>query len=144
MTIQDLGALGELIAAIATLVTLAYLAAQVRQNTAQQRREELVSVQHGQNEVVRQLQDPRVMGAYVRTAGERGATIEDRGTSFAFVVQYLNHFQVVQETHQRGTMDPEQYELWAGFAVATSRRRASAAGGTRRTGAWASTPRSAS
>ena len=33
MTIQDLGSIGELIAAIATIATLAYLGAQVRQNT---------------------------------------------------------------------------------------------------------------
>ena len=33
MTIQDLGSLGELIAAIATVVTLAYLALQIRRNT---------------------------------------------------------------------------------------------------------------
>ena len=33
MSIQDLGALGELVAAIATVVTLAYLALQIRQNT---------------------------------------------------------------------------------------------------------------
>ena len=33
MSIQDLGSLGELIAAIATLVTLLYLAMQVRHNT---------------------------------------------------------------------------------------------------------------
>lgn len=33
MTIQELGSLGELIAAIATVVTLAYLAVQIRQNT---------------------------------------------------------------------------------------------------------------
>ena len=118
MSIQDLGALGEFVAAIATLVTLAYLAVQIRQNTAQQRREELVSVQHGQNEVVRQLQDPRVMGAFARAGGDRSPSIEDRGTAFAFVVQYLNHFQVVHETYLRGTMDAEQYELWAGFAVA--------------------------
>ena len=32
MTIQDLGSIGELIAAIATLATLVYLAAQIRQN----------------------------------------------------------------------------------------------------------------
>ena len=34
MTIQDLGSLGELIAAIATVATLVYLASQIRQNTA--------------------------------------------------------------------------------------------------------------
>jgi hypothetical protein len=33
MTIQDLGSIGELIAAIATVLTLVYLAAQIRQNT---------------------------------------------------------------------------------------------------------------
>ena len=33
MSIQDLGSIGELIAALATLATLIYLAAQVRQNT---------------------------------------------------------------------------------------------------------------
>ena len=37
MTIQDLGSIGELIAAIATVATLAYLAAQIRQNTKQAR-----------------------------------------------------------------------------------------------------------
>ena len=33
MSIQDLGSIGELIAAVATIATLAYLAIQVRQNT---------------------------------------------------------------------------------------------------------------
>ena len=33
VTIQDLGSLGELIAAVATIVTLAYLAVQIRSNT---------------------------------------------------------------------------------------------------------------
>ena len=33
MTIQDLGSIGELVAAIATIATLAYLALQIRKNT---------------------------------------------------------------------------------------------------------------
>ena len=35
MTIQDLGSIGELIAAVATVATLVYLAAQIRQNSRQ-------------------------------------------------------------------------------------------------------------
>ena len=35
MTIQDLGSIGELVAALATVATLAYLAIQIRQNTLQ-------------------------------------------------------------------------------------------------------------
>ena len=39
-------------------MTLGYLAVQIRQNTAQQMREETVSIQRGQNEVVSKLNDP--------------------------------------------------------------------------------------
>jgi len=115
---EAIGAVGESLGAIAVLVTLAYLAVQVRQNTAQQKREELVSIQHGQNAVVAQLQDPRVMGGYARTADDRSPTIEDRGTCLSFVVQYLNHFQIVHELYRDGSLAEEQYQLWAGFAVA--------------------------
>jgi hypothetical protein len=118
LTLADLGAVGEFVGSILTLATLAYLAVQIRQNTAQQRREELISVQHGQNAVVAQFQDPRVLGGYVRTAEERTPSIEDRGVCFSWVVQYLNQFQVVHALHRDGTVDDEQYELWAGFAVA--------------------------
>jgi hypothetical protein len=81
------------------------------------KREKLISVQHGQNSVIGQLRDPHVFGAYVRAAGGRNPSIEDRGTAFAWVVQYLNHFQVVHELHRSGAMNEEQYQLWAGYAV---------------------------
>jgi len=115
---EAIAAVGKIMSALAVLITLAYLAIQIRQNTAQQKREELVSIQHAQNAVVAQLQDPRVFGAYVRAATDRSPTIEDRGTTFSWVVQYLNHFQVVHELHRNGALDEEQYQLWAGFAVA--------------------------
>ncbi len=118
MTISELGALGEFIGSILTIATLVYLAAGIRQNTAQQKREESVSIQHGQNDVIAQLRDPRVFGAYVRTAGGRNPSIEDLGTTFAWVVQYLNHFQVVHESYRSGSLNEEQYRLWAGFAAA--------------------------
>lgn len=117
MTIVELGALGEFVGSILTIGTLAYLAVGIRQNTAQQKREELISVQHGQNSVIAQLRDPHVFGAYVRAAGGRNPSIEDWGTAFAWVVQYLNHFQVVHELHRSGAMNEEQYQLWAGYAV---------------------------
>ncbi len=118
MTISELGALGEFLGSILTLATLAYLAVQIRQNTAQQRREELISIQHGQNRVVAQLQDPRVMGAFVRGAAGRNPSIGDRCTAQNWVIQYLNHFQIIHDLHRNGALDEEQYQLWAGFAVA--------------------------
>ncbi len=118
MTISELGSLGEFLGSILTLATLAYLAIQIRQNTVQQKREELMSIQHGQNSVVAQLQDPRVLGAFVRGAAGQDPSIEDRGTAQNFVIQYLNHFEIVHDRYETGALDEEQYQLWAGFAVA--------------------------
>jgi hypothetical protein len=118
MNWDAIGAVGESLGALAVLVTLIYLAIQIKQNTAQQKREELVSIQHGQNAVIAQLNDPRVMGGYVRTAADKSPTIEDRGASFSWVVQYLNHFQIVHELYRSGSLEEEQYQLWLGFAVA--------------------------
>jgi hypothetical protein len=118
MTIAELGALGEFLGSIVTFATLVYLAIQIRVNTAQQKREELVSVQHGQNSVVAQLLDPRVYGAFARGAAGRDPSIEDLATAQNWVIQYLNHFHVIHDLHQNGSLDEEQYQLWAGFAVA--------------------------
>ena len=40
--------------------------------------------------------------------------------AFAWLVQYLNHFQIVEALHRNGSlaMDEEQYQLWAGWAAA--------------------------
>ena len=54
MTIAELGALGEFIGSLAVVVTVGYLALQIRQSTAQQRREESLSIQQGQNSVISQ------------------------------------------------------------------------------------------
>lgn len=118
MTLDELGNLGEFIAAIATLITLGYLAIQIRQNTAQQRREELISIQHGQNGVLALLQDPGLAEAYVRTAGGRDVSPGQRLRAQNWILQYLNHFQIVHDLHQSGALDEEQYRLWEGFAVA--------------------------
>ena len=44
MTLQDLGSIGEFVAAIATLATLAYLALQIRQNTGAPRAQTTAAV----------------------------------------------------------------------------------------------------
>jgi len=119
MTIQDLGSIGELIAAIATIATLVYLAIQIRQNTAQQKLDAYVSVQHGQNSAVDLLRDPELMRAYALTAEYgRDAAPEDRSRAINFVLQYLNHFQIVHDLYVDGIIKDERYELWKGFAVA--------------------------
>ncbi len=118
MTISELGSIGEFFGSILTLVMLVYLAIQIRQNTAQQKREELVSIQHGQNGVIAGMQDPRLMEAFVRTAAERNPSIEDLARAQNWILQYLNHFQIIHDLYTTGALDEERYQLWAGFAVA--------------------------
>ncbi len=118
MTVIELGALGEFIGSIVVMLTLIYLAVQVRQNTAQQKREETVSIQRGQNQVVSQMRDPAMVRAYVRAAdGEIPATVADRSRAIIWVIQYLNHFQIVYDLHHDGTLDEERYQLWESFAI---------------------------
>ena len=118
MTVMELGALGEFVGSIAVIATLIYLALQIRQNTSQQKREETVSIQHGQNKVVAQMQDPSVVRAYARAAdGDTPASIADRARAIIWVIQYLNHFQIVFDLHNDGSLDDERYDLWESFAI---------------------------
>lgn len=117
MNWEAIGAVGESLGGVAVLVTLIYLAVQVRQNTAQQKLEEPASIQHGQNAVVAQLQNPQVMGAYVRTAEERSPSVEDRGTCPSFVVHYLNHFQLIDARLRDPKRPPIPItEMWSQFS----------------------------
>jgi hypothetical protein len=118
VTIIELGAFGEFIGSILVMLTLVYLAVQVRQNTAQQKREETVSIQRGQNQVISQMRDPAMTRAFVRAAdGEVPATVEDRSRAIFWVVQYLNQFQIVYDLHHDGTLDEERYQLWESWAI---------------------------
>jgi len=118
MTLIELGALGEFVGSVAVLFTLIYLAVQIRQNNQQQRHDRLVAVQHGQNKVVGQLLDSSVVRAFAVTAeGDGSATIEDRSKALIWLIQYINHFQIVLEVYRDGEMEKEQYDLWEGFVV---------------------------
>ena len=96
MTIFELGALGEFIGSLAVLITLIYLAVQIRQNNQQQHHDRIVSIQHGQNAVVSQLQDSSVVRAFaVAAEGDGSATTEERSMALIWLIQYINHFQIM-------------------------------------------------
>jgi hypothetical protein len=118
VTITELGAIGEFVGAIVVIATLVYLSIQVRQNTAQQKREETISVQRGQNEVIGHLMDPDIAGAYVRAAdGDIPVSGRDRTVAITFVLLYVNQFQIVYDLHKDGTLQADRCDLWESFAV---------------------------
>ena len=118
MTIAELGAIGEFISSIVVMITLLYLSLQVRQNNLQQKREETISIQHGQNEVLAPLLNPAVSRAYAMMARDgRNAAVEDRAMATFWVIRYLNHFQIVYDLHKIGRLDPVRYALWEGWVI---------------------------
>ena len=67
MDIQDLGAIGELLAAIATLVTLVYLALQIRQNSKNLQESTSASMNQGWASINGRLSsDPQFASIFIR------------------------------------------------------------------------------
>ncbi len=96
MTIQDLGSLGELIAAIATIATLVYLALQIRGNAASVRAEARRAFDTDLNEAIRQIGgNPEVAQLFLRGLGRPDEL--DSEQSFRFQL-FMSHFFSQQDT----------------------------------------------
>jgi hypothetical protein len=118
MNWEAIGAVGETVGAVAVVVTLIYLAVQIRQSNSQQRREEIVSVQTGQNKLVSQLMEPRVIRALAIMADSQpSAGVADRATAIFYTVQAINHFEIVYDLYHNGSLDEERYQHWEGMFV---------------------------
>ena len=118
MTLQDLGDLGDLIGGIAVVITLIYLAAQIRQNTA------LITAQTVQASVdaTQRVLLQRVDNAPLRAVLRKARNNEDlRADDAEVLASYLQasfmNFQARLQHHARGVFDRsinESYELILG------------------------------
>ena len=102
MTIQDLGSIGELIAAIATIVTLLYLALQLRENTTAIRGEaRRASRSSSGNANLAIAQDIKVAALFNAGLRDFDSLSPDEHTQFAFLLaeivsaQQASHEEVV-------------------------------------------------
>jgi len=127
MTIQDWGAIGELVGAIAVVITLIYLAKQIGQNTlAMQEGRKLALAQTYQmrsdalQEMVVQAADSQFIGPIIVKLTEAGYP-ENVAALDVLTAQELGRFrlwQIAQQTHwdnmhyqyQQGYLDAEYYE----------------------------------
>lgn len=114
MTIQDLGSIGELIAAIATIATLVYLAAQVRQNTRALRSSTFQEVAGAMSLTTEAIAtNPQLAMIIVKgTRGFADLTPEERiQFGFTFLTTF-RRLETVYVQRQLGLIDPE---LTGGF-----------------------------
>ena len=116
MTIQDLGSIGELVAAIATLVTLIYLATQVRQNT---RALKSATFQNISGEMGKNV-EPIISNADLAAVMVKGNTdpdslsAEERLRYSSMLVASFRRLESVYVQHQLGSIDEELKE---GFEI---------------------------
>ena len=116
MTIQDLGSLGELLAAAATLATLVYLAVQVRQNTQALRSSTFqeIASQMAQN-VEPLVYDQEVAALTVRGSAHLEELDEvDRVRFYAILIMSFRRMEAVYIHSQLGSIAPD---LTRGFEL---------------------------
>lgn len=109
MSIQDLGSIGELVAAIATVATLAYLAVQVRQNTRALKAStfENISSEMGQN-VLPVLMTTDMAGIYLKAqATPELLSDEERVKVGAMYIASFRRLESVFVQTQLGSIDKE-------------------------------------
>jgi hypothetical protein len=110
VTIQELGSLGELIAAIATLATLVYLALQIRGSTAATRAEARRSMDADSHETIRRVAcDPDIAQLFMTGLGKPDSLNPEQRFRFNLL---LSHFFTLQATawseHRLGTMSKQE------------------------------------
>lgn len=109
MTIQDLGNIGELIAALATVATLAYLAIQIRQNTRTVRTSTYQSVLEASNrfnELV--LDNPDLHRIYRSGRMDPSQLTDEERARFRLLVgQLMNVYETMFLQYERGTLDED-------------------------------------
>ncbi len=127
MTIQDLGSLGELIAAVATIATLFYLAMQIRASTVVARAEAQRGAQSAA--VPTQLaiaQDPELAALFLRGLADYPNLDPVEATRFALLLpSLLDGVMRIMRDSELGLADDDDVEL----ARATVKRFLSARGG---------------
>ena len=120
MSIQDLGSIGEFVAAIATILTLVYLALQIRQNTSVARSAATQEVLNSHRLIIRELLtlNPEVEVVFVRGLHSFASLDHDKQRRFHYVmVEFMLHAQNALQLEQKGVLDRDDADVWIGFAL---------------------------
>jgi hypothetical protein len=116
VTIQDLGSIGELVAAIATLATLIYLATQVRQNTRALKSATFQNISGEMGKNVELIVTNADLAAIMvkGNADPTSLTAEERLRYSSMLVASFRRLESVYVQHKLGSIDEELKE---GFEI---------------------------
>ena len=101
VTIQDLGSFGELVAALATVATLIYLAVQIRQNTQTTQAASFHAIYDSMNHVnVAVIQNSELTRIWLAGSEDRSTLNPEERHKFDFTL--LSYFHVFETLHFQG------------------------------------------
>ena len=106
MTLQDWGAIGESVSGVAVIVSLVYLAMQIRRNTNATKAGAYQQYRMHQHSVLTQTTDPKVMRVYLlgRTSLE-GLSDDDRSVFYMAATLMLNNYEILFHMIRLGVID---------------------------------------
>jgi hypothetical protein len=112
VTIEQFGSVGEVIGAIATVATLAYLAAQIRANTQMMRAQSRHASNLRISEVAMGLaHDQQLAGIFRRGLANSDSLNPDELIQFTFLIsQFLSVVELVFADVEAGVSDPAELE----------------------------------
>ena len=115
MSLQDLGSLGEFVGAIAVVVSLLYLAVQIRQNTRSMHAAAVHQATTGASAFSMPLAESGELARIFNTGvfqPERLTTAEDRIHWLVLMISQFQHYEDVYLQYKNGTVGAESWEAW--------------------------------
>jgi uncharacterized protein YbcV (DUF1398 family) len=113
MNWEAVGAVGEILGAVGVIVTLGYLAAQIRANTRQSRAAMTQSIVDGVNGVHNAVMvNPQLADVYVRAGNQEDLTESERMQWVSATNRAFNIYSAVQRAYDHGQVDQSFYEMY--------------------------------
>jgi len=107
MNWDAIGAVGESLGAIAVLVTLGYLAIQIRQNTQTMKTSALRSVQ---DVILLTEKNERYIGYLMKSQRNEELTLDERAHMVERLLTIMRTFERIWHEHKLGTVSKAQFE----------------------------------
>ncbi len=116
MNWDAIGATAEALGAIAVVVTLGYLAIQVKQNTSALKAQIHESMTSGYISIVEiAAANPKAYAAGLKASAEEFSSFSDEDKTIFLGTVYVTfmHFEKLFMQHERGLIDDESWEAWS-------------------------------
>ena len=110
-----IGAIGEILGALAVFLTLVYLAVQIRQNTSSVRASTFHECASRAADLTRAIAEHKELARILRTGLGGLEQLEDDDDRFRFVLLLQNMFRQYEDLlfqYRAGTLSSESWEAW--------------------------------